>query len=260
MIFYFTATGNSLYVAKELDDQLMSIPQELNKTNRHYKAERIGIVCPLFEFDIPDIVKKFIRGSEFETDYFYIIVTYGCHDGAVAHRVLENLKYDGKQAHYITSIKMIDNALLVFDMQKEREIEHTKHIEENLAIIKADIANKKHMIQEALKEEVDFSSAYFAQKAVNGPMYRFPLYEVTESCVGCGTCTKVCPMGCIHIKSGKPVYDYTKCINCMGCAQHCPTKAIQFAPTMKEVNHKERYRHSKITLAEIIQANHQNKS
>ena len=57
MIFYFTATGNSLYVAKQLDEKRFSIPQELNKTNRHYKDDRIGIVCPLFEFDIPDLVK-----------------------------------------------------------------------------------------------------------------------------------------------------------------------------------------------------------
>ena len=62
MIFYFTATGNSLYVAKQLDDKRFSIPQELNKTNRHYKDDRIGIVCPLFEFDIPDLVKKSILG------------------------------------------------------------------------------------------------------------------------------------------------------------------------------------------------------
>ena len=257
MIFYFTATGNSLYVAKQLDDKRFSIPQELNKTNRHYKDDRIGIVCPLFEFDIPDLVKKFIRGSEFETDYFYIVITYGCHDGAVADRVQKNLKYDGKQAQYITSIKMVDNALLVFDMKKEKEIEHTKKIEEKLVIIKDDIINKKHMIQEALKEESEFSEGYFAQKAVNGPMYVFPLYDVKENCVGCGTCAKVCPMGCIHLENGKPIHDYTNCANCMACIQHCPTKAIQFASTMKEVNSKERYRHSEISLAEIIQANNQ---
>ena len=35
MVFYFTATGNSLYVAKHLDTELISIPQEMNKTDRH---------------------------------------------------------------------------------------------------------------------------------------------------------------------------------------------------------------------------------
>ena len=35
MIFYFTATGNSLYVAKQLDDKRFSITQELNTRIRH---------------------------------------------------------------------------------------------------------------------------------------------------------------------------------------------------------------------------------
>ena len=64
MVFYFTATGNSLYVAKQLDEEQFSIPQEMNKSNRHYRAERIGIVCPLFEFEIPSLVKDFIRESD----------------------------------------------------------------------------------------------------------------------------------------------------------------------------------------------------
>ena len=90
MVFYFTATGNSLYVAKHLDNELFSIPQELNKTNRHYKADKIGVVCPLFEFEMPELVKRFIRESEFEADYFYIVITYGCHHGGGllnAHRI-----------------------------------------------------------------------------------------------------------------------------------------------------------------------------
>ena len=34
-------------------------------------SDSIGIVCPLFEFEIPNLVKDFIQGSSFETDYFY---------------------------------------------------------------------------------------------------------------------------------------------------------------------------------------------
>ena len=56
----------------------------MNKGNRHYKAERIGIVCPLFEFEIPSLVKDFIQDSEFEAGYFYLVVTYGMHHGGVA--------------------------------------------------------------------------------------------------------------------------------------------------------------------------------
>ena len=37
MLFYFTATGNCLYVARKLENQILSIPQELKKENLHYK-------------------------------------------------------------------------------------------------------------------------------------------------------------------------------------------------------------------------------
>ena len=77
LLFYFTATGNSLYVAKQLENDPISIPQELRKANRHYISDSIGIVCPLFEFEIPKLVKDFIQGSSFETDYFYLLITYG---------------------------------------------------------------------------------------------------------------------------------------------------------------------------------------
>ena len=92
MVFYFTSTGNSLYVARQLDAEVRSIPQEMKKAERHYKADRIGIVCPLFELDLPGYVKDFIRGSAFETDYFYIIVTYGMHHGGVAERAQQFLE------------------------------------------------------------------------------------------------------------------------------------------------------------------------
>ena len=44
MIFYFTATGNSLYAAKQLDEEQRSIAQAIHDTDRTYKADRIGIV------------------------------------------------------------------------------------------------------------------------------------------------------------------------------------------------------------------------
>ena len=63
MIFYFTATGNSLYVARQLDEQLRSIPLELARPERHYEAPVIGIVSPVFYHELPDPVREFVRTS-----------------------------------------------------------------------------------------------------------------------------------------------------------------------------------------------------
>ena len=254
MILYFTATGNSLYAARKLDSVCLSIPQEMRKPERHYKDDKIGIVCPLFEFEIPPMVKDFITNSEFETDYFYIIVTFGCHHGGVALRTQAFLNSIGKTADYINTIIMHDNALIVFDMDEQRGIEAQKQVDEHLEKLKADIDMKQHMIQVPEQEEIDFYNNFMDWKAKTGPMYTFPLYRVTEACVSCGTCTRVCPRGCISLKEGRPVFDDSKCINCMACIQACPTRAIQFA-TVKEPNPEARYRNPHISLKDIILSN-----
>lgn len=47
MLFYFTATGNSPYVAKLLDKDRISIAQAIHDETKVYRADRIGIVCPM---------------------------------------------------------------------------------------------------------------------------------------------------------------------------------------------------------------------
>lgn len=77
-VFYFTATGNSLYAARQIgrDDEMVSIAQELRRTERHYEDDAIGIVVPLFGFDLPGLVEELILGSTFETDYFFVVSTF----------------------------------------------------------------------------------------------------------------------------------------------------------------------------------------
>ena len=75
MLFYFTATGNSLYVARKLDKHILSIPQELKQEKQHYQDKKIGIISPVYAGELPQIVRKFIEKAQFDTDYFYIILT-----------------------------------------------------------------------------------------------------------------------------------------------------------------------------------------
>ena len=257
MVFYFTSTGNCLYVAKNLDTDLRSIPQELKNPERHYKADKIGVICPIFELDLPDYVKDFLRTSTFETDYFYLIVTYGMHHGGVAERAQEFLAELGLNAQYINTINMLDNAIIVFDMEEQKKLDPGKKVDEHIALLKADIDARREWIEPATQEEIDFYRGFMKFTEEKGHMYSFPLYSVTDACVGCGTCTRVCPRGCIHLEDQRPVYDYTNCINCMACSHACPQLAIKLA-CVKEPNPNARYRNPHITLAELIQANRQN--
>ncbi len=57
MVFYFTATGNSLHVAKCIGEYPVSIPQVI-KNSSIYSENQISIVCPVYCGEIPNIVKK----------------------------------------------------------------------------------------------------------------------------------------------------------------------------------------------------------
>ena len=53
------------------------------------------------------------------------------------------------------------------------------------------------------------------------------MYEITDKCIGCTRCAKICPVTCI---SGKVkelhVIDQDRCIKCGSCYEVCPVDAI----------------------------------
>ncbi|MCC2253652.1 4Fe-4S binding protein [Ruminococcus sp. CLA-AA-H200] len=51
-------------------------------------------------------------------------------------------------------------------------------------------------------------------------------YQITEDCIGCGTCVQNCPQGCIE--PGQPfAIQQEHCLHCGSCFEHCPVSAVQ---------------------------------
>lgn len=54
-----------------------------------------------------------------------------------------------------------------------------------------------------------------------------------EKCIGCGTCTKKCPVNAIDLSTYH--VDTGLCIACLGCVNNCPAQAVDMAFMGKEV-------------------------
>ena len=53
------------------------------------------------------------------------------------------------------------------------------------------------------------------------------LAQVGKSCVACGSCLEVCPLGAISIWKGVIAQvNGEKCVGCGKCARECPASAI----------------------------------
>ena len=253
MVFYFTATGNSLFVAKGLDEDRISIAQAIHDEHRVYRADKIGIVCPVFGHEAPPLVKDFLRDAKFETDYFYMILTYGNrHGGAaeLAHKMLEDI---GIKPDYINVVLMVDNFLPGFDMNEQKQID--KKIDAQIKRIKEDIQGRKEWISPVTDIDRAAHQEYLGRMSAMPEDAFSNIYRITDECIGCGICTKVCPKGCFHLDGQKSIWSAEGCMMCMACIHACPMMAIQMR--MPEKNPKARYRNENISICEIVDANNQ---
>ena len=253
MVFYFTGTGNSFYVAGQIEKCPVSIPQVIHNENLDYSADSIGIVAPVYGHEVPPMVRDFMKKAAFHTDYFYMILTYGNRHGGAAELAKQLCDECGIGVQYINILWMVDNWLPAFDMDEQRAVD--KKVDEQLAAIRTGIAARKAMIASVTDADRAAHQEYLSRIRQMSPDVFQHFIKVTDACVGCGICEKVCPSGSIRVVGGKAVPIPGNCQTCLACVHACPQKAIGLA--VPEKNPNARYRNEHITLNEIIAANHQ---
>lgn len=258
MVFFFTGTGNCLYVARQLDKHPISIPQEMQDSGElAYKDDAIGIVYPIYGHEMPQMVQEFIARASFDTPYFYLVPTYGCRHANAAELAQERLRDAGIEPAYISTLLMVDNWLPNFDMDEQRAMEPQKAIDENIARIKADIEARKRWIGPVTQADRDAHEQFLRRGLEFKPSALTDFLRVDAvRCTACGICARVCPAGCITVDAGCASRDAlggTGCNACLACIHACPNGAIRLP--MGEKNPYARFRNEHVALSEIATAN-----
>ncbi|MCH4886420.1 4Fe-4S ferredoxin [Acidaminobacter sp. JC074] len=246
-LFYYTATGNSLSIAKSFKGNLISMPIHLNDKD-HYEDDVIGFVFPCYTGGIPTIVEDFISSNTFKANYIFAIVTYGMTAVGAEGLFLDLAREKNLNIDYINKIRMVDTSLKYYDMNKQIRGLERKQVNKYLASIKEDVASRKkrssrNPIMLALSKR-----GYKSYKDEIGLCDQ--AFTVEDHCTKCQVCMKVCPVNNITVGDG--VFFKGECIRCYACTQNCPQNAIR----VDNEKSKRRYRNSDVKLIDIINANH----
>lgn len=258
IIFYFTATGNSLAVAKKIGGELISIPQAIKAGKYEYNDDAIGFVFPTYYCYPPKIVRGFLEKAKLRADYFFAVATYGNSmgkggDGSEMIEFGKLAKTNGYNFQYLNSILMVDNYIDIFEIGQEIEKLPSKGIDHRLSVIISHIAERKHFVKDpGLMGKLTTALCKGLVKKQDMGLTA-QAFEVNSQCIGCKVCAKVCPAENISIESGKPQFG-KNCLACYACLHNCTKNAIHKQNEKSE----KRWRHPDVSLNEIIDSNHIN--
>jgi len=253
MILYFSATGNCLYVARELDDTIVSILTAIKEEKYDFSDEMIGLVVPTYAGEMPRIVRRFIEKATFNTDYFYIISTYGMNDSVASEWASEFCEAHGIKVNYANTLQMVDNYLPSFDVDEQKEID--KKIPEQLSLIKEDLKQRKRFIKQPTEDGREKYNLVQIRFKEHPEFNNGEQIKITDKCIECGICTRVCPIKNLEMVNSKAIKKNDTCEFCLACANNCPSKAIIMS--IADKNSNARFRNEYVTLQDIIKSNQQ---
>ncbi len=269
-IYYFSGTGNSFRAAQRIaqalgDTRLISMRCDPAQVSAE-EAEVIGFVFPIYHWSVCVPVQAFIKKLKVNPKaYIFAVTTPVAVNGFAFEKLDEMLRAKGARLHYGRILRSVANLCIVYPpFPSEKRV--IPRSERELGEIAAELAARK---------ERKYPKAGFLTRRLYPlvmPKY-LPVqpyvdmgFRISEACVSCGICSKVCPQKNIDMQSGKPVFLHN-CCSCMACVAWCPKKAVLyelplelkkqvggiFVRVMGLPEKRKRYHHPMLSWKELAQ-------
>lgn len=254
IIYYFTGTGNSLKVARDIaenlgDTELIQICKNNMDKDYNFKSDRVGFVFPVYSAGMPLMVRKFMEKLNIEKSvYVFAVATYGAMAGISIKQAEETLNNKGIRLSAAFGIPMPGNYQVLYAPYSiEKQNKSFKKEEEDIIHVAEKIRNNEVVNLKAPGKNMPGFLAKVMHKSFK-PYDKDKGFWTNESCNGCGTCERVCPANNIKLVDGKPQWKH-RCEQCVACLQWCPKQSIQY----KKVTIKRgRYQHPEIKLKDLL--------
>ncbi len=255
-IYYWTGTGNSLWVARTLGQELAGAElisiDDWRREKEPTVPQVLGLVFPVHIWGVPSRVLRFVGELKgLRPDYIFAVAVNA---GQVANTLVQLKKVLGQNGLHLSAgfdIPMPSN-YIPWGGPGPREKQNTqfesarRKISKIAGIVTAKV--KGPVEKGPLWQRVLFSFFYRMSFSQVPKMDR--KFWVDEKCDGCAICGKVCPAENITILRGRPAWSH-RCEQCFACLQWCPKEAIQYG---KKTPRYERYHHPEVNLKDLLKS------
>ena len=250
MVYYFSGTGNSTFVATTLanflGETLEFIP-DVDPRTLLKPESRFLLVFPIYSWGVPPLVGKFIE--DISSEYWSrlkekglsvdCVMTCGDEVALAPEMITKVFKKRGVVLNSIWSVIMPNNYVLLpgFDVDS-KELEQKKLKESESRIL--EIAQSLNRFDKRI--DVIVGSMPWIKTKLVFPLFKkwgiFPKkWHYTDACISCGRCAKICPLLNITMVGSHPKWG-KNCCSCLGCYHVCPSHAVEYG---KETKKKGQY-------------------
>ena len=250
-IFYFSGTGNSLSLSKDLVGELSgfdAIPMASvwEAKTIQLAGDAVGLVFPLYYAGLPDLVCQFVRRASFPKGCYVFAVVAAAFpwSGRALHQLGRMLRRRGHALAGGFYVETVENYLPKYTIapleQQRATIEKSR---ETVRTIGEKItARVRHLDPDPAWYLYAIYPLFMAF------LHQYDrLFRVGSRCNGCGICAKVCPVRNVDMAEGRPVWHH-RCQFCMGCINWCPKAVIEWG---NATSTHGRYRNPGVTVQEI---------
>ena len=231
---YLSGTGNTRHCVEKLvsllDASAKSIPLESPKLVQMLEEQDIIVLGYPTQFsNAPFMVRDFIKNNAalWKEKKVFCVNTMGLFSGDGTGCAARLLRKYGAEILGGLQIKMpdsvCDNKLLKKDMEENRQLVKAAdaRIEQAAEQMKKGNYPKEGLSFIAHLKGLFGQRLWFYRKTTG---YTDKL-KISAACVGCGLCSRECPMGNIRIEENRAVAG-DRCTMCYRCISLCPKQAI----------------------------------
>lgn len=234
MIYYFSGTGNSAYVARRLAEKLGEEAQDLLPKLRSRdhtpvnSARPFVFVAPVYGWQLPHLVRDWLRATPLAgSREAYFVLTCGGGIGGAGLYTQKLCEEKQLRCRGTAQILMPENYVAMFPVPEEDAARAIIARAEPAIDAAADCIAQGRDLPARPGGVGNWFSSTVVNPAFCKLLVKDTKFYATDACISCGICTQVCPLNNVRLAGGKPVWQ-GNCTHCMACLCRCPRAAIEY--------------------------------